>query len=179
MAVTISSLKTYLYGGSRRNKFLIELTMSGVASAKLNVLCKSLSFPQRTIGVTSVWRHGRKLNLRSETEYPDTFDITVLDDNSLTIRKALDSWASRVDDSKLSGGTSNAVTSYTTDFNIWQLNALGAKVYGYTIFNAFPSTIGEVQYDDSEQNAIVEYPVTFTYSEFTPVTGDGLIDATY
>ena len=36
--------------------------------------------------------------------------------------------------------------------------------------NAFVSDIGAVDYGDDKQNELVTYPVTFTYSEFLPLT---------
>ena len=59
--------------------------------------------------------------------------------------------------------------SYQTDVRIWQLDATGSKVYGYVLQNAFPVGIGEVTYDDSETDSLVEYNVTFAFSEFEPV----------
>lgn len=72
--------------------------------------------------------------------------------------------------SGLTTGISNyALANYQTEINIWQLDHKGDKVYGYKLQNAFPSALGIVTFDDSEQNSLVSYNITFTYSEFTPI----------
>ena len=216
MAVTISDLKNQLNGGSRTNKFLIEIPVNNIDNSKLNILCKSASLPQRNISTTEIWKMGRKYNVRAETEYPGTYDVTFIDDKNLSIRKAIDQWMIIVDDSRqesqgifssssyedgfgqvfgaiqqgidivngidtfINGNPSLSDTvigmynpnmqiahaKYQKDINIWQLSPTGNKVYGYKLQNAFPSSIGEVQYDDSDLDNVVQYNVTFTYSEF-------------
>ena len=58
---------------------------------------------------------------------------------------------------------------YQTDINVWQLGANGEKVYGYKLQNVFPSAVGQVTYEDGEENTLSEFTITFTFSEFTPL----------
>lgn len=220
---TINDLKHNLAGGSRKNKFLIELTFGSLDSSKFNCLCTSASFPSRQIQTVTVSRHGRKYPVRSETDYGNTYEVTVLDDNQLSLRKFFDSWLTYVDDStKESGdfyamrdsrnsflskfknacssikdiadgvksiasnpkafgqkilgktvgnilGTSYNAPDYQAELTIWQLDTLGNKVYGYNLENVFITGLGEVSYSDSELDSLVEYNVTFTFSEFYSV----------
>ena len=220
---TINDLKHNLAGGSRKNKFLIELTFGSLDSAKFNCLCTTASFPSRQIQTVSVSRHGRKYPVRSETDYGNTYEVTVLDDNQLSLRKFFDSWLTYVDDStkeagnfyamrdsrnsflakfknacsavkdiaqgvksiasnpkafgqKILGktvgnilGSSFNAPDYQAELTIWQLDTLGNKVYGYNLENVFISGLGEVTYGDSELDSLVEYNVTFTFSEFYSV----------
>ena len=220
---TINDLKQNLAGGSRKNKFLIELSFGALDSAKFNCLCTSAQFPSRQIQTVSVSRHGRKYPLRSETDYGNTYEVTVLDDNKLSLRKFFDSWLTYVDDStkestdfyamqdsrnsflakfknacssikeisdgvqsiasnpkafadKILGktvgnmlGVNHNIPEYQAELTIWQLDTLGNKVYGYNLENVFISGIGEVSYGDAELDTLVEYNVTFTFSEFYPV----------
>lgn len=90
--------------GSRTNKYVLEIDIPvhpapGVET--LNILCLSTSFPERKQHTASVWRFGRKYNLRGETDYGGTWAITFVDDSALSIRKALDAWAIDIDDSSL------------------------------------------------------------------------------
>ena len=220
---TINDLKHNLAGGSRKNKFLIELTFGSLDSSKFNCLCTNASFPSRQIQTVTVSRHGRKYPVRSETDYGNTYEVTVLDDNQLSLRKFFDSWLTYVDDStKESGnlyamrdsrnsffskfknacsaikdiadgvqsiasnpkafaskilgktvgnilGTSYNAPDYQAEMTIWQLDTLGNKVYGYNLENVFITGLGEVTYGDSELDSLVEYNVTFTFSEFYSV----------
>lgn len=228
MATTINDLK-YALGaglGSRKNKYMIELSYKNLDSKKFNILCKSASFPERVIETATVYHHGRKYNIRSETNYGGTYEVTILDDDKLTLRKYFDSWMQLIDNSKLystqveSGSSQSglsrivnniydtieqvndfiedvqniddklkdaaydllgeytgynadkAVADYQTEMYVWQLSNTGEKVYGYKLQNVFPTTLGSVQYDDSENDSLVEYNVTFAFSEFEPVAPD-------
>ena len=69
----------------------------------------------------------------------------------------------------LSGMTGASVLAdYQAYMKVWQLDGEGNKVYGYEIQNIFPTSIGEVTYDDSETDSLVEFNVTFAFSEFDP-----------
>ena len=227
---TINDLKHNLAGGSRKNKFLIELTFGSLDSSKFNCLCTSASFPERQIQTVTVSRHGRKYPVRSETDYGNTYEVTVLDDNQLSLRQFFDSWLTYVDDStkessdfyamkdsrnsflskfknacsavkdiaqgvqsiasnpkafasrilgKTVGnilGTSYNTPDYQAELTIWQLDTLGNKVYGYNLENVFITGLGEVTYGDSELDSLVEYNVTFTFSEFYSVK-PGLLES--
>lgn len=239
---TINDLKNALGAGlgSRKNKYMIELSFKDFDSKKFNILCKSASLPERTIDTTSVYHHGRKYNIRSETNYTGTYEVTILDDDKLTLRKFFDAWMKQINDSKsystkvVSGSAQGGLTkfgkirqyidkaqnfyegavqlyddvvhigdklkdaanslisdvtgfnsdkpvaNYQTELIIWQLSNRGEKVYGYKLQNVFPSVLGSVQYDDSELDTLVEYNVTFSFSEFEPVEANGkLIENLY
>lgn len=105
---TIRDLKRELNrgAGSRTNKYVLEFDMPikdapGVAT--LNVLCQATSFPQRNMTVATLWRFGRKYNLRGETDYGGSWTLTFVDDSEMTLRKAMDKWHIDIDDSKLQG----------------------------------------------------------------------------
>jgi hypothetical protein len=233
--MSISKLKESLGGGLKKNKFLLEVAVPGIDSEKLNILCKTAGLPQRTIGVTEVWYKGRKYNIRSETDYGGEYEITVLDDSKMSLRKAFDKWMQQVDDSrktkspktsetsagllsgssyeesiksglglvksatslaakakniienpkqvvgdyvmgKLNPSRESALAEYQTDFNIWQLDNAGKKVYGYKLQNAFPKNIGQVQFDSSSQNELTEFSITFAFSEFITLEDNLLKD---
>ena len=90
--------------GVRTNKFLLEFTIplhGGEHPWKWNILCKATSFPQRSMHTASMWRFGRKYNLRGETNFNDTWTLTFEDDSALLLRKNLDRWFREIDDSRL------------------------------------------------------------------------------
>lgn len=90
--------------GVRTNKFLLEFSipLHGAEHPwKWNILCKATSFPQRSMHTASMWRFGRKYNLRGETNFNDTWTLTFEDDSALLLRKNLDRWFREIDDSRL------------------------------------------------------------------------------
>lgn len=214
MSKNISDLKKLLSGGLHKNKYLLELTapIVGTDSNKLNVLCKSASFPERTIGTNQIWHYGRRYSVRAETDYSGTWTLTFLDDNKASLRKFFDSWLSMVDDSStpdlidissyengvasilntikafgdgisqitssiLDQDFATALASYQNEINIWALNYNNEKVYGYKFQNVFPTNISSVEFSDSESNSLLEFTVTFTYSEFVTISNLSLIDS--
>lgn len=102
MSLTITDLKKHLGPGLglRKNKYLIEIPVPGVEGRTLNILCRSAGLPERNITTTSTFHKGRKYNMRSETDYTGTYEISVLDDSNMQIRKTFDGWMKRIDNSK-------------------------------------------------------------------------------
>lgn len=62
-----------------------------------------------------------------------------------------------------------AAANYQTDINIWQLDGKNQKVYGYKLQNAFPKSIGDMSLEDSDENSLSEFRITFAFSEFIPL----------
>lgn len=94
----IDELKRQLGGGARPSKYLLELSWGELDSQKLNVLCKAASLPEVKLTTVTAAYHGRKVVLRGETEFPETYDITVYDDQNLTLRKFFARWMLAIDD---------------------------------------------------------------------------------
>lgn len=184
---TISTLKYQLGEGAglRSNKFLVEVGSNVINQEKFNVLCKSIAFPARQIDSTSISYHGRKMKVRQETNYGENITLTVVDDSVFSVRRMFDRWAHFIDNSFInaiiqnhSGSSGESadilltpVTEYFSEVNIWQLSQTGEKVYGYKLNYAFPTEIGDIQYDDSSTNELVSYSVTLTFSDFIPLVG--------
>lgn len=177
MSNVITNLKNYIKAGSRTNKFELTISQSLIDGSTFSVLCKSASFPTRSIQTVDISRYGRKYTLRGETEYSGAFTFTVLEDDSMTMRYAFDRWLYLVDNTRTPGSNTSSYEfdpdgpndSYTSDVAIWQLDGAGNKVYGYRLEHAFPTSIGEVQYSQETAATLVEYDVTLAYSEFVPL----------
>ena len=221
---TISNLKAHLGGGLglRKNKYLIEIPYGDLDGEKLNILCQSAGLPEKAINTTIMWHKGRQYQVRGETNYTGSYEITVLDDSKMNLRKIFDKWMKKIDDSKpkslgmfgadassyeegvgaylglinsgvgainqakkvienpktaamgfltdiLDKGQASPVAEYQIDISIWQLTTEGKKIYGYKLQNAFPKEIGQISFQDSSQNELSEFTITFAYSETIPL----------
>lgn len=230
MGFNISDLKRALGTGLglRKNKYLIEIPIQGMDGRTLNILCRSAGLPERNIQTVTAVHKGRKYNMRAETDFGGSYEITVLDDSNMRIRKTFDKWFKKIDNTKprnlglggasfeadfleelvsgvdvanaintglnfdggesfflgfLDEGNANSQAPYQADINIWQLGNKNEKVYGYKLQNAFPSSMGVVDFNDSENDTLSEFSITFTFSEFIPLenksfttrVGDALI----
>ena len=100
--ITISDLKKHLGPGLglRKNKYLLEIPMPGVDGRTIDILCRSTGLPERTSSTTTVFHKGRKYNMRGETDYGGNFEISILDDSDMSIRKNFDDWLKLIDDTK-------------------------------------------------------------------------------
>lgn len=99
---TINDLKKHLGPGLglRKNKYLIEIPVPGIEGQTLNILCRSAGLPERNINTTQVFKRGRKYMMRAETDYVNTYDVSIVDDSNMRVRKIFDKWLTIVDKSK-------------------------------------------------------------------------------
>jgi hypothetical protein len=99
---TISDLKKHLGPGLglRKNKYLIEIPIPGIEGRTLNILCQSAGLPERNITTQTIFKYGRKYTVRGETDYIGNYEVSILDDSNMNVRKVFDKWLKKVDDSK-------------------------------------------------------------------------------
>jgi len=167
--------------GLRKARYLVEVPIS--ETSKLNFLCMSTSLPERNMSTTYVWYKGRKVSMRGETEFPGTYEVSIVDDSNMKIRVQFDQWMSAVDNTNygpndtVSNGDISIMQEMTNgnfkrDVSIWQLANDGVTtVRGYLLQGAFPSSIGTVTLDDSDEATLSEFSIVFNYSEFIPLSG--------
>lgn len=86
--------------GLRKNRFLLEIPVPTVEGQTLNILCRSAGLPERNINTTTIWHKGRQYNVRGETDYVGEYEISILDDSDMRIRKMFDTWINQVDNTK-------------------------------------------------------------------------------
>ena len=185
---TIEQLRQIVGMGVRKNKYLIQVPLSGKtgSGSLLNILCQATALPERSNSSTSFYMAGRKYNVRGETEFPGTYDITVIDDLNATLRKEFDKWLNSVDNTSrgyqhVSGDgaanvevfSGNELSTYESryqyDIKVWQLDVNGNKIYGYMLQNCFPTSLGSVELSDEADNGLSEFSVSLTYSEMIPI----------
>lgn len=65
--------------------------------------------------------------------------------------------------------------AYMTNINIWQLSKTREKIHGYGLSGAFPIEVGAIETDDSNENQLSQFSVTFAYSDFEPITNEGFM----
>jgi len=102
MNFTIEDLKKQLGPGLglRKSKYLLEIPVPGNHGKKLNILCRSTSFPERNLSTVSAYHRGRKYNFRAETTFEGKYTISIIDDSTMTLRQLFDQWLTLVDNSK-------------------------------------------------------------------------------
>lgn len=101
-AFTINDLKKHLGPGLglRKNRYILEVPVPTVEGKTINLLCRSAGLPERNINTVTVWHKGRQYNMRGETDYIGSYDISILDDSEMRIRKLFDNWLKMIDNTK-------------------------------------------------------------------------------
>ena len=170
----ISQFKNKLgAGGSRPNQFLVTLNWPTIIGAAVTgddaLLVTSAALPASNVNPTIIQYRGREVKLAGERTF-DPWTITVLNDTSMKLRKAFESWSNLMNN-RVDNGGSIAPATYMCDLQVAQLDRNDKEVRKYTILNAFPITVSEVALAYSANDVISEFNVTFQYSHFdvTPV----------
>lgn len=98
----INQLKKHLGPGLglRKNKYLIEIPVPTVDGETLNILCQSAGLPERNITTTEIWHKGRRYTVRGETDFIGEYEISIVDDSNMAIRKLFDSWLKQIDNTR-------------------------------------------------------------------------------
>jgi len=176
MALNLREIENVLGATARQNKYRVIFTFPSAVSPEtdlktVDILAKSASAPQKEIGIIEVWNQGRKLPIPGDTTFDNTWEVTLYLDESHTIRLDMLKWQDAADNFYINKHSGNP-SAVMTDLRVEQLDSAGKTTAVYTIHNCFPSTIGEVTFDDTAENTPQELSVTFTYSDWTIGTGE-------
>lgn len=124
MANVISNLRKELRRGVlKKNKFKIEIYVPGEDSRSLDLLCQEVDFPQKNISPSKLFRKGRPVFLRGETEFGNSQQLTFLEDSEQSIRRIFEFWYKQVDNPE-SVGDGNIDTGVVGGL----LNAAGQNI---------------------------------------------------
>ena len=170
MANVINELKSALGAGARPSKYRVTISFPGGVSTSSNqrnisVLAKATSFPSMTIGVIEVFNQGRKLPLPGDTTFTNTWNVTFYNTEDHNIRRDFVAWMASIDhyqDNKHSG----VPASLMVDASVVQLDSAGNETAKYTFHNLFPSEVAEITLGADTIDAVQEFDVTFTFSDW-------------
>lgn len=138
----------------------------------LNLLCNATTLPGDQI-VTNDRSIGLKPELMPYTYSQPDIQLTFYLTNDYLVKRYFDNWKAKIinDD-----GTLNFKDNFASNVDIYQLNQAvpwsktennnRGYVYGVKLYEAFPTTITEIQLNAASQNAIVELNVQLSYSKW-------------
>jgi hypothetical protein len=174
MSTKLNELKKTLGLGARGNKYQLlgEIPTGGTSSVDIDTLAKATSMPGKEIGVIEVFNQGRKINVVGDTTFDGTWTITILLTQDHKLRNDFIKWQNYCDnfDEHHRGESSDiGHNDYMTEsFKVKQLNTSTNEVMNtINLHNVWCSGVGEISYDDSSNDEIVEVEVTLSYSHWT------------
>lgn len=162
-------------GGARPNLYEVTLTFpgnDGGASEMLTFMCRSASLPGMTVGTVNVPYFGRTIKLAGDRTFED-WSIRAFNDEDFLVRNAFEAWQNRL---ALLDSTTNLIENGADvggaerlyiDITVNQLSRKGGDVLkSYTLKNAHPTNVGQIELAWDSNDAIEEFDVTFAYDYF-------------
>jgi len=190
MAQSITDFKAGFNGGTRANRFRVQINWPSVVGTgqqstpptlTLDYHVIAAKLPSAELGTIKVPYRGRIAYYAGDREYKP-WTVTILDDTSTGTNswKHFHSWADALgshDDNTVNDPTFSQSVSgtseYLKDLDFIQLHGPITTGLGFedhkkiTLHHAWPSEIGEISLDMGEGGGLVSFSVTFMYDYYT------------
>ena len=181
---TIISQISALGQGLRTNHFLVTLnppsTISkGLTSQQLTLTCEAAPLPGiqlATIDRSLPYGYGPNYKLPIGAAFSD-INLNFLSDSKGLVHKLFTDWMGMIipfNTASVTNNTSNTtpyfisyMSDYSVNVNISALDLAGNPVINYTLYNTYPSFMGDIQGNWSEQDQLVRIPVRFNFSNWS------------
>ncbi|AEA86383.1 putative tail tube protein [Campylobacter phage PC5] len=170
---TVDKLANALKGGAKSDKYFIEIgTPLGAPEVAFTeediILCKTASFPERTLGEVEAFVQGRKLKLPGDSTFDAAWSPVFYQTPDHNIRAKFLTWIDKIDVYKNNYHTCDPYSLMVTA-KVHQVNCNGEPVATYEFFNVWPSKVGEIEVAADKTNSIQEFTVDFTYSHWEKI----------
>ena len=192
MTNTISAFKDGFNGGTRANRFSVDInwpsqlnttvpdnTLYHVVAAKL---------PEAELGSISIPYRGRVAHYAGDRDYKP-WTVTVLDDTGTNASwLAFHSWSNLLsshinnvpDDQTYKASGTNPLLKILTfkqlrDPSLGSSSTTGSsssQSRQVNLYHAWPSEVGQIGFDMGEGGSLVAFTVTFTYDYYKIITND-------
>ena len=155
-------------GGARANMFSIDMAFPFYASGNSELtsfMCRAASLPGSELGTVEVPFRGRIIKMPGDRTF-EPWTITVYNDTNFNVRNSFERWMNGMNTHQENLGlfVDNAgYNTYATNVEVKQLNQIGATVKTYSLKNAFPSAISNIELSYDQVTQIEEFTVTFQY----------------
>jgi len=150
-----------LLGFTSQRDFFLEVD----GKRRVQSFCRSVNMPGRSIETVPIQHNGPPRNIAIDHTY-GTITARFYSDQYLRERQFFELWQRCA--VNLQSHNVNYYDNYVADMNIYQLggfhlkNSRDDKTYACHMYDAFPVTIGDINYS-YDNNNIVEFDVTFQY----------------
>lgn len=162
----IGQILTKVKGGmAYTNLFSITMPKSNLSDS-LQFRGKGSQLPSSEVGVMEIPYRGRKLKVPAQRSFSE-WTVTVMETKSMEVRSKFEEWMDELDGSDT--GLRNP--DQLIDITVHLLNGNGSKAISFTLYGAFPTSIGAIDLSFDEQTAPLEYQVTFNYSYHKMIKG--------
>jgi len=147
-------------GGARPNLFKVTMAFPSFVSADVSLasyMCKGATLPAGAITSIPVPFRGRNLQVAGDRTF-DPWTITVINDTDFNVRNSFEQWMNGINQHQENTGLTQP-SSYMADMIVEQLDKDGTVKKKYDIRGTWPSALGEIAVDYSQENVIEEFTV--------------------
>lgn len=186
MSNTITDFKNGFNGGSRANRFSVDIQFPSFGeNSTLNVPTTfhyhavAAKLPEAELGSISIPYRGRVAHFAGDRDYKP-WTVTILDDTGIKASwRAFHAWSNLLSahtNNKTKDSTyKNDILLKTVKFNQLRDPAIGSDngvvssthTRTITLYHAWPSEIGQIGLDMGEGGSLVTFSVTFSYDYYT------------
>jgi len=154
-------------GGARPSLFqAIVDTPNGVPNvgAKFAFTCRSAQIPSSDLGIIELPFFGRRIKVAGTRTFPN-WDAVIMNDEDFQIRNAMETWSNSINRHQANLRSTNLPSNadYRTTAVVTQYSKVGVPLRSYRFVNIFPQTIGAIDLDWENGDAIETFPVSFAY----------------
>lgn len=177
MAFNINKFRAEFKGdGARPTLFEVIITPPQFGFAvpstynmeKISLQTKASTLPSSTIGMIEVPYFGRKIKVAGDRTFDD-WTMTVINDEDFDIRNFFEYWHNAMDqfttnaEQKRVNGANENPYSYVANVYVNQYGKQGDIIKTYTLVNAFPYLVGQVDVSWEANDQIEEFDITWAY----------------
>jgi len=147
-------------GGARPNLFKVTMAFLSYVTAdvtKASYMCKAASMPASTIAPIAIPFRGRNLQVAGDRSF-DPWSVTIINDTDFNVRNSFEEWMNGINQHNENTGLTQP-SSYMADMIVEQLDKDGTTKKTYNIRGTFPTSLGAIELDYTQENAIEEFTV--------------------
>lgn len=128
----------------------------------ISMLCTGAQIPGREFSTDEITMEKQTVKMPYGFIDPDV-ELKFMCTNDMYMKKMFDGWSRSVIDSETY--TLGYKDDYTSDIIIQQLNMDDKVTYGAKLINAYPVTVGSIDYESGSEE-VAEFTVSFAYDKY-------------
>lgn len=184
-APSLAQFKSQFHGGARPYLWKMSLTFpkgatgtetrgdAGTGTVGSNVVIddnsqklafdvEKISIPGMKLNPIEAAYMGRKVKYAGDRTDFEDITITVKNDKDWAVRQSFEQWMAFMNGNRENVG-SDELSEYAVDIQITQLDRKGREIVTYTLIDAFPNSVGNMELNYENGNAMEKFDVTFSY----------------
>lgn len=145
------------------------MLVAGAANAgrAIEFLCSAASLPASDVTDIEVYYRGRPVHVAGERTF-QPWQISVYNDTDFIIRDAFEAWSHLMVNYDATDGRPTPL-EYQSDAEVFQLDRNGNILKSYKFRDVWPMSVGAIELQYSQNQAIEEFQVQLQFNYFEPL----------